>query len=29
LILHSLNLVIHGLTSSKQLICKINEEIYH
>jgi len=26
---HGLNLVIHKLTSSKQLVCKIKEEIYH
>jgi len=29
LILQSLNLVIHRLTSSKQLVCKITEEIHH
>jgi len=29
LILQSLNLVIRRLTSSKQLVCKIKEEIHH
>jgi hypothetical protein len=29
LILQSLNLVIRRLTSSKQLVCKINEKIHH
>jgi hypothetical protein len=29
LILQSLNLVIRKLTSSKQLVCKINQEIHH
>jgi hypothetical protein len=29
LILQSLKLIIRRLTSSKQLVCKINEEVHH
>jgi hypothetical protein len=29
LILQGLNLVIRRLTSSKQLVCKINNEVHH